>query len=56
MSEVGLSNRLLVVLQTIALLTTVISSFGTRLAGADSFDLALAAYSEGRFVEAAETA
>ena len=56
MSEVRLSNRLFAVLWKIALLTAVFSLFGTRLAGADSFDQALAAYSEGRFMEAAETA
>ena len=56
MSEVRLSNRFLVDLWTIALLAAVISLLGTRLAGADSFDHALAAYSEGRFMEAVETA
>ncbi len=56
MSEVSLANRLLVVLRTIALFTAVISLFGTRLAGADSLEYALSAYSEGRFKEAAETA
>ncbi len=56
MFEVGLSNRLLVVQWTIALLVAVVSLSVTHLAGADSFDHALAAYSEGRFMEAAETA
>ena len=56
MSKVSLSNRFFFVLWKIALITAVISLIGTRLAGADSFDHALAAYSEGRFIEAAETA
>ena len=56
MSEVGLSNRLLVVLWDIALLAAVISLFGTRLVGAHSIDHTLAAHSNGRFMEAAETA
>lgn len=56
MSEVGLTKRFLVVLWTIALLTAVISLIGTRLATADSFDHAITAYSEGGFIEAAETA
>ena len=56
MSEVGFSSRFLVVLWKIALLAAIISLFSTRLAGADSFDHALTAYSEGRFNEAAEIA
>ena len=56
MSKVGLSKRFFVVLWMTALLTAVISLISTRLAGADSFEQALAAYSEGRFIEAAETA
>ena len=56
MSEVRRFIRLFAVLWKIALLTAVISFFGTRLAGADSFDQAVVAYSEGRFIEAAEIA
>ncbi len=56
MSTVRCSIRFIAVLWVIALLAAVISLFGTRLAGADSFDYALAAYSEGRFSEAAEIA
>ncbi len=56
MSEVGLSKRFFVDLSKNALLTAVFSLFDARLAGANSFDQALAAYSEGRFVEAAEIA
>lgn len=56
MSQIRLSSRFFAALWAVALLAAVISLFGMRLAGADSFDHALAAYSEGRFVEAAETA
>ena len=56
MSTVRCSIRFIAVLWVIALLAAVISLFGTRLAGADSFDYALDAYSEGRFSEAAEIA
>ena len=56
MSTVHYPIRFIAVLWVIALLTAVISLFYTRLAGADSFDHALTAYSEGRFSEAAETA
>ena len=56
MYTVRCSIRFIAVLWVIALLTAVNSLFGTRLAGADSFDHALAAYSEGRFSEASEIA
>ena len=56
MSTVSCPIRFIAVLWVIALLAAVISLFGTRLAGADSFDHTLAARSEGRFMEAAVTA